>query len=296
MAKKTSRSGSNKHYPVQRTWRFDHTLPNLATEYSGSADLELSRLNHRLYRQSRVYELKVDLDADLPDGSVAYVYALSDTWMNQKAYQEAYDQFKKNSSQEMEALNQEKARWHDFRVALGITSPGSQNLVGYNAVGTPTGVAYGGFEYVMTEVSDSTGAQKTFRWVGSDSASFNIIDEYDISGNTDVTPNDPSTAVPYDGLEDELDDNQINHIAGDGNAPPYDRTGLENQCLTLVATLHVDATGTSKLSSGFFKAPCGIYVIRYAGTLDNIQAGNSIQVTAKAGDYKGVAGAEYLEI
>lgn len=281
---------------MQRTWRFSHSLPNQATEYYGLADLELSRINHRLYRQSRVYDLKVDLDANLPDGSIAYVYALSDTWINQKAYQEAYDQFKKNSSQELEALNQKTARWHDFRVGLGLSGNGSQDLVAYDAVGAPLGVAYGGFEYNLTEVSDVAGATKTFRWIGSDSNTFNIIDEYDISGNTDVTPNDPSAAVPYDGLEDELDDNQMNHIAGDGNAPPYDRVGLENQCLSLVATLSIDATGTSKLSSGFFKAPCGIYVIRYAGTLNNVVVNNAIQITAKSGDYKGVAGSEYLEV
>ena len=244
--------------------------------------------------------MKVDIDADLPDGATVSVYALQDTWMNQKAYQMAKKTFDMNSAQEADMIAKgTRARWNDFRVDLGETVAATDTdstPVGYLA-GTilPSGTQYTAGEYEFSEVTDAAGTSQTFRWVGTGANTFNIIDQYDISGNTNAVPTNALANVPYDGLEDEFDDAQILHLTSDGDIPPYDRTGIENQALTLVATLHVDAAGTSKLSTGFFTAPCGIYVLAFSGGLDGNTANDGIMITAKSGDYKGVAGAPMLE-
>ena len=97
-------------------------LPSVATTFTVHTDKLLSNVNHRLYRQSRNYCVKVDIDADLPDGGIIEVYALQDTWMNMKAYQLAKATFDENSNEEMEQLGSSRARWNDFRVASGLTA------------------------------------------------------------------------------------------------------------------------------------------------------------------------------
>jgi hypothetical protein len=244
--------------------------------------------------------MKVDIDADLPDGSTVSVYALQDTWMNQKAYQMAKEVFDENSKQERAHMSDSiTARWNDFRVDLGevvVATDTDSTPVGYEAgASVPAGTQYTAGEYEYSEVTDAAGTTQTFRWVGSGGSTFNIIDEYDRTGNTQTMPSSNATTIAYDGLEDELDASQVDHLSSDGNMPPYARTTIENQVLTLVATLHVDSTGTSKLSTGFFTAPCGIYVLAFSGGLDGNTANDGIMITAKSGDYKGVSGASMLE-
>lgn len=291
---------SKKHYPVQRNYRLGFTLPSNSTRVLGKLDFDLSRINHRLYRQSRFYEMKVDIDADLPEGSTVSVYALQDSWMNQKAYQMAHSVFEKNSKEEMAQLRSgAKARWNDFRVGSGETSLATDTdstPVGYLAGAVvPGGTQYTAGEYVLSEVTDAAGTARTFRWLGTGANTYNIIDEYDATGNSNAQPSTPVTSAAYDELEDHIDDNQMSHLADDGNNPPYANSTIENQALQLVATLYVGTTGTSKLSTGFFTAPCGIYVLAFSGGLDGNTANDGIMITAKAGDYKGVAGASMLE-
>ena len=291
---------AKKHYPVQRNYRLGFTLPSNVTKVLGKLDFDLSRINHRLYRQSRYYDMKVDIDADLPDGSIVSVYALQDTWMNQKAYQMAKSVFDQNSKEELAQLaSGNKARWNDFRVDLGEAvgaNVGSSTPVGYTAGGiVPTGTQYTAGEYEYSEVTDTAGTSRTFRWVGTGANTFNIIDEYDVTGRTNRMPTSATGTAAYEVLEDEIEGAQMGHLSGDGDLPPYADNNIENQVLTLVATLHVDSTGTSKLSTGFFTAPCGIYVLAFSGGLDGNTANDGIMITAKSGDYKGVAGATMLE-
>ena len=292
MAKKNRRSGSKKHYPVQKRIVCSLPLPQPA----GSAfvmryDKLASNVNHRLYRQSRNYCLKVDIDADLPDGGIVEVYALQDTWMNMKAYQLAKATFDENSMEELEQLGSSRARWNDFRVDHGFTATEFE-AEGFGSAGS---ARYTAGEYVLSEVSDAAGTANTFRWVGTGGNTFNIIDEYDATGNTDATPSSVLTAVAYDGLTDEVDDAQMEHLSDDGNNPPYSNASIENQVFVKVATLHVDSTGTSKLSTGYFNAPCGLVYLNITGGLDGNNIVSKIAVESKGGDYKGVHAPSYLE-
>lgn len=291
MAKKSSRSGSKKHYPVQRKIPMAVELPSVTTSFEIRTDKLLSNVNHRLYRQSRNYCVKVDIDSDLPEGGIVEVYALQDTWMSMKAYQLAKSTFDENSKEELEQLGSSAARWNDFRVASGLTGQTPFDAVGFG----PSPTRFTGGEYLYTEVSDVAGTAATFRWVGTGANTFNIIDEYDATGNTDQLPTTRLATVAYDGLADELDDSQMDHLSDDGNIPPYDRTGIENQVLTKVATLYVDAGGGNKLSTGYFNAPCGLVYISTAGGINGTTIGNKIYVEVKGGDYKGVHAPSMLE-
>ena len=120
-----------KHYPVQRKMRLREDSPQ-----SGFATMvidtmsELCKVNHRLYRQSRVPMVKVEIDASLPTGAIVDVYALSDTWINQQAYRYAKKTFDNNSKEELAALSKSNVgRWNDFRVKLGASAATMQTLV-----------------------------------------------------------------------------------------------------------------------------------------------------------------------
>lgn len=284
---------SNKHYPVQRKITMGVALPSTPdTTFLIRTDKLLSNVNHRLYRQSRVYNVKVDIDTDLADGSTVQVYALADTWYNMKAYQLAKQIFDENSKEERELLSTTNARWNDFRVDHGETI--AQELEAIQFTGA-VGTRFTAGEYELSEIADASGTSQTFRWVGSGANTFNIIDEYDITGNTDATPTNAISSVAYDGVTDELDDAQMLHLSSDGDIPPYDRNSLENQAWVLVGTLYIRATGTNKLSTGFFNAPCGLIRLSTSGGLEANSLTENIHIEVKGGDYKGVHAPSYLE-
>lgn len=298
MAKKSSRSGSKKHYPVQRKFLVSEDSPTSNNQNMiVQTDRALSQVNHRLYRQSRVYKVKVSLHgtgeaAALPSGLGVDVYAISDTWMNQNAYQEAYDQFVENSREEKEQLGKSAARWNDFRVAHGFSAAFMMPFLSEGA--GPSILTTG--EYEVSEVTDAAGNANTFRWIGTGAQTFNIIDEYDNMGNTDATPSTPQTGVAYDGLTDELDDNQMVHMSNDGNNPPYAAATLENGVFSRVGRLFIGANGDGKLTTGYFNAPCGLIFLRGVGGGTSTNLTEIIQIEVQGGDYKGVHGAPYLEV
>lgn len=293
MAKKTSRSGSKKHYPVQRKLLMSEPSPTSNQQLIViQTDRALSQVNHRLYRQSRVYSVKVSLlgtasDQPLAPGFGFDVYALSDTWMNYNAYKEAYDQFVENSKEELEQLDSSSARWNDFRVATGINHAFTMPHIGRGDNALTLG------EYEISEVTDAGGNANTFRWSGSGSFTFNIIDEYDAMGNTNPGPAVPTTGVAYDGLTDELDDNQMVHMSNDGNLPPYAASTLENDVFSKVGRLFIGADG--KLTTGFFKAPCGIILLKGIQGATSTNLAGLVQVEVQGGDYKGVSAPSMLE-
>lgn len=296
MAKKSNRkNGSKKHYPVQR-----HILLGEGVDPSSNsqamivmADRELSRVNHRLYRQSRIPSCKITIDGTLPEGYSVDVYALRDTWMNQKAYQFAKEIFDKNSSEELDQLGTMKARWNDFRVDFGVSGQALDAVIHSNG-GVGVNILNGVGEYAISEVTDVAGNVNTFRWIGSGGPTWNIIDEYDRTGNTNQTPSVPSVSVAYESLEDEIDTNQIDHLSADGNNPPYSLTNIHNEVMVKVATLYVTG-GDAKLSTGFFNAPCGLIYLYGQGGATSLTMSGKITLELQAGDYKGIKAPSYLE-
>ena len=283
---------AKKYYPVQRKIRLAEVAPqsNNATMLINTMS-ELCKVNHRLYRQSRVPMVKVEIDASLPTGSIVDVYALSDTWMNHKAYEFAKKTFDNNSKEELAALSKTNVgRWNDFRVKPGVSAATMQAVV--EGDGTSSILTAGNFG--PSEVTDAAGVTHTFRWIGSSATEFNIIDEYDRTGDTQQMPTFAQGNAAYADLDDQIDDDQVEHLSEQGNNAPYDDRNLENNCLTRVGRLYVDAEGQGKLSTAYFNAPCGFVILEGQGGITSITLSNHVSVEVQAGDYKGIKAPSYL--
>ena len=113
-----------EYYPVQRQIQ----LANGASTTNSLIDVgkNLSVVNHRLYRQGKTYQVKIDIDnrGDAAVGPAQYeVYALADTWYVQKAWQLARATYLQATAGERAVMSPSKiARWEDFRVSAGVSS------------------------------------------------------------------------------------------------------------------------------------------------------------------------------
>ena len=113
-----------KHYPVIREFRVANNagVPQLNSKIDVMRNL--SQINHRLYRQSRIPEVNVTIDADVADGTTIDVYALADSWWTMKALQLAKAAWDASNAEEDMMLNGRRARWNDFRVSDGLVATG----------------------------------------------------------------------------------------------------------------------------------------------------------------------------
>ena len=105
-----------EYFPVARKTDLGFAGQGLNTGY-GDAGAVLSRLNNRLYRYGKLYDIKLDLSSAATPGVVFEVWALSNTWYVQKAFEEAKMAFEIAYEDEKEFVNETNiARWRDFRV------------------------------------------------------------------------------------------------------------------------------------------------------------------------------------
>jgi hypothetical protein len=280
MAKKST------YYPVVR--KFDvnvRTTPAAAANAVVLVDRELSAVNNRLYRQHRVYQTKVDL-ATSGNYAQINVMALAPTWWVMNAIKKAKAHFDLATKEE---ASQSKARWYDFRISTGLAAATAEVLdakLAPDAVGglvSPTNF-YG--EYVYSDVHCSDGNDRIFTLNGASSLSqYNIFEEYDRMGQTVVDPPSANSGG-YTDLTESIDNENVQHLTGDGNAPPYDADDFPSAMWIRVGTLFRDANGNQVTSTGFFDAPLGI--IGLQGFDGNVMG--NLSVTVQKGDYKGVLG------
>lgn len=288
MARKTK----TKHYPVVRRGKLfrqspDPIGPNIEIDIAKN----LSKVNRRLYRQGRIYDCKVELDANIENAGQIHVYALADNWMNSRAFKMAYAMYLENTEAERARLKEANlARWEDFRVRSGaditVVDP-----VQYDEAFTPVVLTQG--EFAISIVVDAAGTQKSFTWGGPTASRYSILEEYDLAGDTQASPPTSTGDAPYSDLM--ADDHAAlgGLLQTSGNFPPYDNTGvIAGSPWVRVATL---STGTSqKLSTGFFKAPCGLVILDTSGAVTNVNV-NGLTWEVKGGDYKGVSASSMLE-
>lgn len=279
----------NNHFPIVRSGRMDQTGP-LQAEVEVNIEQFLSKTNRRLYRQGRVYDVKLDIDAD---ASITYdVFALSDSWMNQRAFKMAYDMYLENSEDERDRLKgQNIARWEDFRVLSG-TDHAQMNPVQYSTLLAPVQLTAG--EFALTLVGDSAGAFKNFSWGPTTGSRYSMLEEYDKAGDAQTSPSSATGDMPYDTLMADDNATVANALQTRGNSPPYDATGV-NQSSQWVKVASLSAGASQKLSTGFFKAPCGIVIIVDPAGASLGSAIGKVQWSVKSGDYKGVHAPSFLE-
>ena len=288
--KKKSKSNTHKQYPVVRTGRLGYAGPASSPQMEVNIEQLLSKCNRRLYRHGRTYDVKLDIDSG--SAQTYNVYALADNWMNVKAFQMAYAMYLQNGEDERVRLKESNvARWEDFRTVSG---QGYQQVypvqfgIGFAQVGLTAG------EFSNTLVVDAAGTGKNFTWGAASGTRYSLLEEYDKAGNAQPAPQTSTGDMPYDELMADDDQAMAAALQTRGNLPPYDADNVgEASPWIKVATL---AAGTSqKLSTGFFRAPCGFVVITAAAGGDELVDTNKIQWTVRQGDYKGVHAPSMLE-
>lgn len=285
MAKKNSR-----HYPVVRHIRIDDTSPLSGSNAVLDIGQYLSKINRRLYRQGRYYEVKVDIDP-AQTGNIE-VFALRDDWAVQKAYQMAFQAFLDNNMDEREQLGKNQiARWEDFRVDPGVGVDFTPKPVFWNKNLTAELLTAGEFE--LSTVTDTSQLSRTFTWESSPTGTvYSIMDEYNLAANANQSPSTSTADGPYANIRNELDVNQLTDLQEHGDLPPYNQTSINAVSPWVkIATLGVNS-GVQKLSTGFFTAPCGFVVIRAVTAADLPR----ISCVVKSGDYKGVHAPAMLEM
>jgi len=294
MAKRNTKA---KRYAVQR--HIEVRDAAISTQNINIMDVPqfLSKVNHRLYRQSRSYRCKINVTKPTTRGIVD-VYALRDTWFLQKAYQMAKDTFDKNTTEERSVMSPKSmARWQDFRIQIkpkaGVTYQELNPAIRDDTL-TLQDLTIGEFELSLVHKENGTGM--AFGLFGVSNSQWGILQEYDRSANTDNSPEDEQglDVSAYSGLDDDNQNASREHLSKAGNAPPYDSNSLDGSFLfRKVGTIGGDnsQTGlTNKLTTGYFDAPLGAILLVTA------DSPGSIELEVQSGDYKGVHAETYIDV
>lgn len=291
---RTKKQHTPDYYPVQRTIPLSGTSAANGQIVSGTMVADAGRLlsqsNRRLYRYGMNYRIKLDLDVSeaVAVGFNVEVFALRNNWDVQRAFALAKEAYDKAVADELDMT--QPARWSDFRVSDGVTGAVDLHPVTIDNASLAESVDASG-EHTLSLV-DRGGSGVNFSWGLANATNISIRDEWIQSGNTANDPTTPLTSAPYDGLTaDNMSDIEIAGLTNQGNEPPY-RATSDGDLLYRVGTLRYEpatptGTGLQKLSTGFFDAPCGLFVIKVSGGI-NLNAG-SVVMTAQAGKYKGIA-------
>lgn len=295
MAKKQSRPKRSKakkpsFYPVVRGSELGSTNENTQVRLLDTAR-NLSVLNRRLYRYTRCYPVKVDMDVGATQ--TVEVYALRNDWAVHQGLKMAYSVYLHNTEDERKALSgSQAARWEDFRCNAGLGSSESLLPVLHLPAG-PASIKSEG-EFALSTVIDTAQTSRTFTWSNTPSGSeYSILTEYDLAGNAQTSPSSDTNDGPYANIKNELDQGTLQNIQEDGANPPYDASGVNaDSPWVRIATLAVGAAGEQRLSTGYFDAPCGIVMM-----VGNNASWNSNKMTfeVKRGNYKGVHAPSMLE-
>lgn len=247
----------------------------------------LSIANHRLYRQGRQYQLKIDVDPGSMGGSMSSieVYALVPTWWLHRAWKMAKQTWLDATKLERSALKtQQMARWHDFRISSGLSS--TSNV----AQMAQSGVLFNlpGGEYTYSQVETTGGAMKFFSLGTANTLNYNIIEEYSDSFNESQNPTTVITQGPYDDLPNQVKSSQeYQDLQEKGDLPPYAADTLPQAVWVKVKELSQTLGLSNTLSTGYFTAPLGMVRLRtIGGGFTATSTGLSIE--AKPGSYSGV--------
>lgn len=271
------------YYPVQLSYQLGAISegPYLPAPWFHSVPRGMSEVNHRLYRTGNCVTMKIDIDNDaVVDGNKIDVYALANTWYVANAFATARAAYETAMAEERAKLGK-TARWHDFRPANGVASQIAGAFLtdhSMNALEKNAG------EHLVSSITDVGGNVKEFSWGPTTGTNvYSIVREYDLMGNVDRNP-EIAVAGGYSGIDADTNSGNVARLQSDGDLPPYSRATILSNYFVKIGTLELAGAGSKRLSTGYFKAPCG-YV-----WLDGIGAtfpDGKITVTVKAGDYKG---------
>ena len=249
---------------------------------------DLSLVNHRLYRQGRVPMVRIGFagpfSSDVEFATVT-VQSLPNTWPVRKAHQLALKEYLNATKEERRSTG--AARWHDFKVYFEDDHRTGTTL-------SPVGITQGSAEWNYSEIYDhAISANRQFRFLGTtDNDALGMVSEYDQQQDQDDdSPDNPGGSYPYAGLTADAENNNMDNLLDEGDAPPYNPDALQTQLM-----LNIINQGSGKsdmLTSAWFPAPCGLLKVMSQA---KVTSGNTISadsvgtffVEVAAGDYKGV--------
>lgn len=279
-----------KHYPVIRSAELTNNTSTSSYKLL-QVDRELSKLNKRMYRQSRAYEVKIDLNVHSSSSQIS-VYALRNDWPLHKAVQFAYEAYRQATKEEREKLSSTQlARWEDFRIDHGLeTSNYDLVFSGLRNRGLQL-TAFGAGEFPLSNVVDKDGIEKTFTLGTGSALAYDVIGEYDSAANMQESPEDVVGGA-YSDLAANLDSITMNNLQDDGNKPPYNGDSMSSTTPWVrVGIIGSPTDGGTKLSTGYFTAPLGMVVLSGLTSNDT----NDVSYEVKRGNYKGVDAPSLLE-
>lgn len=259
---------------------------------------ELSKLNHRLYREHKNYYAEVTLNTAVSTPQPVLVYTLAPSWYVLGALRAAKRMYDKAMKDERQMVDQ--ARWHDFRIAIAEDMPAAYNqLHSYGLDQAMTGfTAHTADEINAARVLDANNVQRCFSLRATTGTlltagtAYNVFEEYDAMADTPVdNPAVSSGSSPYDDLIEEADTENMANLQYRGDVPPYNGDSFDAYWIQ-VGELHSSASGNQSASTGFFQAPLGLVLV--AGAVDaHLDGGLTIDrtrvtVNVMPGTYKGV--------
>lgn len=267
----------------------------------------LSRMNNRLYRQTRLYHVRFEnADNDHGSANVKYeFYTLPDTWFVRGAIKYAHAVYMQNHQDELDA-GITFSQWADFDISpqnpdgtYEFTGARLYDGDGYSSIAAdePSGI---GGSYSTTKAADGTSFG--FHVMGNVANSYNIFREYSEFLNNKKPDDESTTAIqPYGDLLDLKDAEQM---VENGDRAPYDRDfsgwipddetvddSTGQHLLTLKAMTNFDRDSTGSQRTPFFTAPLGlVYVRRFVtSTLTDLTTSQQqLRMEVQAGHYKGV--------
>jgi hypothetical protein len=276
-------NAGSRRYPVERTLTYSMgSGASIWVDISGG----LSAVNHRLYRQGKLYQsVKIEPTYGIAEGNAVTIKKLPNTWAMKKAWELA----RQAREEQLAHSDRPRGRWDDFRLGWNST---------YTAQTRP--VASDGStlitvdEWDISKVHD-TGDNTDFGFVAFGSARdtsnnlFGVLEQYDQIGNvnTDQPQDNPLVdAYAHTKADPDLVESAGDLIAGQGNNAPYDASGFDgadDDGAVIVPSLFSQTGGSQRLVTST-DVPLGLLLL----TNTNSGAPVSVNITVAAGAYKGV--------
>ena len=285
---RTKSSVKRMRYPVERTFSIAVGANSEVLVDVGAA---LSAINHRLYRQGKLYTVKMEQPLYNIPGVGLTVKKLPDTWWMQKAYHLA----KSARDDQLSLSNRPRGRWDDFRVGWDSS---------YKTATAPSHGDYSGTwasdELQLAKVHDSTAsADHEFVVFGSardaGNALYGIIEQYDQIGNT--MTGQPAGSPTVDAYTQTHPDAGLTEAAGDllalqGDNAPYDMDSFNGA--TDIGAVQLGSLGQIGSGTGdgriqiIADLPLGLVKLE-----NGTSTGQVVQFTVMKGDYKGVKALDF---
>ena len=253
---------------------------------------QLGMINHRLYRESMVYNVSFEAIPSNTSARIEYrFYTLPNNWFTMGAIKFAHKQWKASIQDEL-AQGTKLAKWYDFRINEQDPD-GTWDALRATLWDGDANVEPAVDEYAETTLVGADGSTvKAFHLFGAISNSYNIFTEYAKHLNQRDVADAVNSSVAYDGLHAGVE--SAEKLTEEGDLPPYDRDFGTNWDKTMIqqAQIYFDGDGgIGRLSTRTFDAPLGlVFIIKSVdGSATDIQATTpQLMMRASPGKYKGV--------